>query len=51
MNRYTPPINVLTSLLRRMKVAQLKKSVCAILKSAIGEGKTRRDHSDVSNQV
>ena len=33
-----PPINVLPSLSRLMK-------------SAIGEGMTRRDHSDVSNQV
>ena len=33
-----PPINVLPSLSRLMK-------------SAIGEGMTRKDHSDVSNQV
>lgn len=33
-----PPINVLPSLSRLMK-------------SAIGEGMTRRDHSDVSNQL
>ncbi|KAM7486347.1 hypothetical protein LguiA_002356 [Lonicera macranthoides] len=33
-----PPINVLSSLSRLMK-------------SAIGEGMTRRDHSDVSNQI
>ncbi|KAJ5341426.1 P-loop containing nucleoside triphosphate hydrolase protein [Penicillium brevicompactum] len=34
----TPPINVLPSLSRLMK-------------SAIGEGRTRKDHSDVSNQL
>jgi len=33
-----PPINVLPSLSRLMK-------------SAIGEGMTRKDHSDVSNQL
>lgn len=33
-----PPINVLPSLSRLMK-------------SAIGEGMTRRDHADVSNQL
>lgn len=33
-----PPINVLPSLSRLMK-------------SAIGEGRTRKDHSDVSNQL
>ena len=33
-----PPINVLPSLSRLMR-------------SAIGEGMTRKDHSDVSNQV
>jgi V-type H+-transporting ATPase subunit B len=33
-----PPINVLPSLSRLMK-------------SAIGEGRTRRDHGDVSNQL
>ena len=33
-----PPINVLPSLSR-------------LIKSAIGEGMTRKDHSDVSNQV
>ncbi|KAK9944200.1 hypothetical protein M0R45_009778 [Rubus argutus] len=37
-NRQYPPINVLPSLSRLMK-------------SAIGEGMTRRDHSDVSNQL
>ena len=34
----SPPINVLPSLSRLMK-------------SAIGEGRTRKDHSDVSNQL
>ena len=34
----SPPINVLPSLSRLMK-------------SAIGEGMTRRDHGDVSNQL
>lgn len=61
-----PPINVLPSLSRLMKVKltltstnseYIESSVhmCITpykkLQSAIGEGMTRRDHADVSNQV
>ncbi|CAN1192540.1 V-type proton ATPase subunit B2 [Linum perenne] len=66
-----PPINVLPSLSRLMKVSRVLLSyiveddvgcICRMyiypnryrsltLQSAIGEGMTRRDHSDVSNQL
>ncbi|KAG5563954.1 hypothetical protein RHGRI_000211 [Rhododendron griersonianum] len=47
-----PPINVLPSLSRLMKWSACLKSYCLLLlQSAIGEGMTRRDHADVSNQL
>ncbi|URE16866.1 V-type proton ATPase subunit [Musa troglodytarum] len=48
-----PPINVLPSLSRLMKVIRQPPLISKLisLQSAIGEGMTRRDHADVSNQL
>lgn len=46
-----PLIILFTSYTRCIHCVLLSNGIICVLQSAIGEGMTRRDHSDVSNQV